>query len=33
MLRESLATTAWRVLKLRMQGRPPDTEGSCECIE
>jgi hypothetical protein len=33
MLGESLVTTAWRVLRLRMEGRPPDTEGSCEYIE
>jgi hypothetical protein len=26
-------TTEWRVLSLRMQERPPDTEGSCEYIE
>ena len=24
------ATTAWRVLGLRMEERPPDMEGSCE---
>jgi hypothetical protein len=29
----SLVTTAWRVLRLRMEGRPPDMEGSCEYIE
>jgi hypothetical protein len=23
----------WRVLRLRMEGRPQDTEGSCEYIE
>jgi hypothetical protein len=28
-----LVTTAWRVLRLRMEGRSPDTEGSCEYIE
>jgi len=33
MLGGSLVTTAWRVLRLRMEGRPPDTEGSCEYIE
>jgi hypothetical protein len=26
-------TTAWRVLRLRKEERPPDTEGSCEYIE
>jgi hypothetical protein len=26
-------TTAWRVLGLRMEERPPDMEGSCECTE
>jgi hypothetical protein len=26
-------TTAWHVLRLRMEGRPPDKEGSCEYIE
>jgi hypothetical protein len=26
-------TTAWRVLGLRMEERPPDMEGSCEYIE
>jgi hypothetical protein len=26
-------TTAWRVLRLRMEERPVDMEGSCECIE
>jgi len=29
----SLVTTAWRVLRLRMEGSPPGTEGSCEYIE
>jgi hypothetical protein len=29
----SLVTTAWRVLRLRMEERPPDMEGSCEYIE
>jgi hypothetical protein len=29
----SVFTTAWRVLRLRMEGRPPDTEGSCKYIE
>jgi hypothetical protein len=33
MLRGSLVTTAWRVLRLLMVGSPPDTEGSCEYIE
>jgi len=33
MLGGSLVTTAWRVLRLRMERRPPDTDGSCECIE
>jgi hypothetical protein len=33
MLGGSLVTTAWHVLRLRMEGRPPDTEVSCECIE
>jgi hypothetical protein len=27
------ATTAWRVLGLRMKERPPAMEGSCEYIE
>ena len=26
-------TTAWRVLGLRMEERPPDIEGSCEYTE
>jgi hypothetical protein len=26
-------TTAWRVLRLRMEERPPDMEGNCEYIE
>jgi hypothetical protein len=26
-------TTAWRVLSLRMEERPPDMEGSCEYTE
>jgi hypothetical protein len=26
-------TTAWRVLRLRMEERPADMEGSFECIE
>jgi hypothetical protein len=26
-------TTAWRVLRLRMEERPPVMEGSCEYIE
>jgi hypothetical protein len=29
----SLVTTAWCVLRLLMEGRPPDTEGSCKYIE
>jgi hypothetical protein len=33
MLGGSLVATSWRVFRLRMEGRPPDTEGSCECIE
>jgi hypothetical protein len=33
MIGGSLVSTAWRVLRLRMEGRPPDTEGSCEYIE
>jgi len=33
MLGGSLVTTAWRVLMLRMEGRHPCTEGSCEYIE
>jgi len=33
MLGGSLVTTAWRVRRLQMEGRPPDTEGSCEYIE
>jgi hypothetical protein len=33
MLGGSLVTTAWRVHRLRMEGRPPDTEGSCEYTE
>jgi len=33
MLCGSLITTAWRVLRLRIEGRPSDTEGSCEYIE
>jgi hypothetical protein len=33
MLGGSLVTTAWRVLRLRMEGSPPVTEGSCEYIE
>jgi hypothetical protein len=32
MLDGSLFTTAWRVLRLRMEGSPPGTEGSCEYI-
>jgi hypothetical protein len=26
-------TTAWRVLRFRMEERPPDMEGSCEYFE
>jgi hypothetical protein len=33
MLGGSLVTTAWRVLRLWMEGSPPVTEGSCEYIE
>jgi hypothetical protein len=33
MLGGSLVTITWHVLMLRMEGRPPDTEGSCEYIE
>jgi len=33
MLGGSLVTTVWRVLRLWMEGSPPDTEGSCEYIE
>jgi hypothetical protein len=29
----SLVITAWRILVLRMEGRPPATEGICEYIE
>jgi hypothetical protein len=29
----SHVTTAWRVRRLRMERRPPDTEGSCDYIE
>jgi hypothetical protein len=29
----SLVTAAWCILPLRMEGRLPDTEASCECIE
>jgi hypothetical protein len=29
----SLVTTAWRVLRLRMEGSPPVTEGNYENIE
>jgi len=31
-LDESLVTAAWHVLRLWMEGRPPDMEGSCEYI-
>jgi hypothetical protein len=33
MLGVSLVTMAWRVIRLRMEGRLPDTEDSCEYIE
>jgi hypothetical protein len=33
MLVGSLVTTAWRVLRLRMEIRPLDTEGSWDYIE
>jgi hypothetical protein len=33
MLGGAPVTTAWRVLGLRMEGRPPDMEGSCEYTE
>jgi hypothetical protein len=33
MLGGSVVITAWCVLRLRMEGRPPDTEGGCEYIE
>jgi hypothetical protein len=29
----SLVTMAWRVLRLRMEGNPPGTKGSCEYIK
>jgi hypothetical protein len=29
----SFVTTAWHNLRLRMEERPPDEEGSCEYIE
>jgi hypothetical protein len=29
----SLVTMAWHGLRLQMEGRPPDMEGSCEYIE
>jgi hypothetical protein len=29
----SAVTTAWRVLRLRMEERPPGMEGSCEYFE
>jgi hypothetical protein len=32
MLGGSLATTAWRVLGLRLEGWPPALEDTCECI-
>jgi hypothetical protein len=33
MLGGSLFSTAWRVLRLGMEGRPTDMEGSCEYID
>jgi hypothetical protein len=33
MLGGILVTTAWRVLKVRMEERPPAMEGRCEYIE
>jgi len=33
MLAESLVTTAWRVLRLRMKKRSPDMKGSSEYTE
>jgi hypothetical protein len=33
MLGGSLVTTAWRILRLRMEGSPPGPDGSCEYIE
>jgi hypothetical protein len=33
LLSGSLVTTAWHFLRLRMEGRPLDMEGSCEYIE
>jgi len=33
MLGGSLVTTAWQILRLQMERRPPDTEGSCEYTE
>jgi hypothetical protein len=33
MLGGFLVTTAWCVLRLRMEGGPPGTEGSCKYIE
>jgi len=33
MLGGSLVTTAWHVLRLWMEGRPLDAEGSCKYIE
>jgi len=32
MLGRSLVATAWHILRLQMEGRPPDTEGSCDLI-
>jgi len=33
MLGGSFVTKAWHVLRLQLEGRPPDTEGNCEYIE
>jgi hypothetical protein len=33
MLGGSLVTTAWHVLRFRIEGNPPVAEGSCEYIE
>jgi hypothetical protein len=33
MLDGPLVRTAWRVLRLRVEGSPPVTEGSCKYIE
>jgi hypothetical protein len=32
-VRRAPITTAWRVVRLRMEERLPDMEGSCEYIE